>query len=109
MFNCTQQNHKEHCAEIWNWIKSSLFCNIQDVALNIELLQKCREDAQLNAALQKEACNSVLTQVTLGDYSDDDDDDENSDDVTEIFQTIDDHFVDLDMLYQAFSIVKDKW
>jgi len=50
-----------------------------------------------------------LAQVTLGNYPDDDDDDENSDDVTEILQIIDDHFVDLDMLYQAFSIVKDKW
>ena len=47
--------------------------------------------------------------MILGDYPDDDGDDEDSDDVTEILQIIDDYFVDLDMLYQAFSIVKDKW
>ncbi len=38
MFNCNLQNYKDHYAEIWNFVKPSLPCHIQDVAQNIELL-----------------------------------------------------------------------
>ncbi len=63
----------------------------------------------MNAILQKNVWDSALSQVTHRDYFDDDDDDENSDDMIQISETVNDDFVNLNTLYQAFSIVKNKW
>ena len=60
MFNCVNQTYKNYCAEIWNIIKSSLSHHFQNIAQNIELLQKFKTDIQMNIILQQEAHNSVF-------------------------------------------------
>ncbi len=47
--------------------------------------------------------------MTHRDYSDNDDNDKNSDDMIQISKIANDDFVNLDTLYQAFLIVKNKW
>jgi len=106
-FDCADQTYKQHCAKIWNSVKSSLPYHIQDVAQNIELLRKCKADAKVDAALRNDARRSALSQMIQEDYSDNEDE-EDYDDEEEISESTDD-FLDLCTLSQAFSIVKNKW
>ena len=107
MFECSDQAYKGHCAEIWNQIEPSLPPHIQDVARNIELLRKSKADAQVDAALRKNARRSALSQDSHEEYSDNDDED--NDDVIQLGGNTDDDSVSLDTLYIAFSAIKDKW
>ena len=104
-FDCSNQAYKGHCAAIWNEIKPSLPPHIQYVAQNIELLRKSKADAQVDAALWKDARRSALSQIIPEVYSENDDED--NDDVIKS-ETTDDS-INLDMLYLAFSIIKNKW
>ena len=53
--DCAAGRYIDHCAEVWESIKLSLPLHLQDVARNIELLRKCKADAQVDAALRREA------------------------------------------------------
>jgi hypothetical protein len=110
MFDCSNQAYKSHCAAIWNEIKLTLPLHIQVVAQNIELLQKSKADAQVDAALRKDAYRSAFSQVITEDAldSDNDSDVEDNDDVIGSSETTDDS-ISLDTLYMAFSIIKNKW
>ena len=115
MFNCADQTYEDHCAEIWNIIRSSLPHHLQDVAQNIELLRKSKADAQVDAALRQEARDSAFSQTTheewLDDYEDLDNDDGNNgdDDNDDESPESTRDFIDLDTLHLAFSIIRDKW
>lgn len=113
MFNCTNDSYKEHCAEIWNRIKPGLPHHIQNIAQNIRLLRKCKEDTQIDAALRKEARHSALSGMNYEAYSNNDDDVDNGLDDT-LSETAEgtetaDGPLDPATLQLAFSIVKSNW
>jgi hypothetical protein len=110
MFDCSNQAYKDHCAAVWNEIVLSLPQHIQAVAQNINLLWKSKADAQVDAALRKEAHHAAFSQVIPNDTSDSNNnsDAEDNDDVIGSPDTADDS-ISLETLYTAFSIIKSKW
>jgi hypothetical protein len=89
----------------------SLPLHLQAVARNIELLHKCKADAQVDRTLRRKARWAASSlQIVDSDEDDDDDGDEDGalDDVDQATESTDE-CVSLDTLYQAFSIIKGKW
>jgi helitron helicase-like protein/PIF1-like helicase len=107
--DCGDGRYIHHCAKVWDSIKLSLPPHLQDVARNCELLRKCKADAQVDAALRREARRAASSHDNIVSDSDDDDSDDGGiDDVDQTAESSD-QCVSLDTLYQAFSIVKGKW
>ena len=61
----------------------------------------------MNAVLQNDACCFALSQKTEDDYSVENEEEEIYDDIAQAPGNIDE-FVELDILHQAFSIIKNK-
>jgi len=107
--DCTAGGYVSHCAEVWESVKSSLPLHLQDVARNFELLRKSKADAQVDAALRREARQAASSlQVVDSDTDDDDSEDGGLDDVDQPPESTDGS-VSLDTLHQAFSILNGKW
>ena len=107
--DCAAGRYIDHCAKIWDTIKLSLPAHLQEVARNCELLRKCKADAQVDAALRREARQAASShEIVASDSNDDESDDGGIDDVDDTVESTD-QGVSLDTLYQAFSIVKGKW
>ena len=51
--NCTAERYIDHCADVWELIWLSVPLHLQGVAWNIELLRKCKADAQVDRTLGK--------------------------------------------------------
>ena len=108
--DCAAGAYRHHCADIWASVEPTLPPHLQDVARNVQLLRKCKEDARVDAALRREARQAASSaQDVVSDSDDGDSDDDNGlDDVDEATEASE-HGVNLDALYRAFSAVKGKW
>ena len=53
--DCIAGRYVDRCAEVWELVRLSLPPHLQAVARNIELLRKCKADAQVDATLRREA------------------------------------------------------
>jgi hypothetical protein len=49
--DCTAGRYIDHCAKVWESVRSTLEPHLQDVARNVELLRKCKADAKVDATL----------------------------------------------------------
>jgi hypothetical protein len=109
-FDCIAGAYQDQCANIWASIVLSLPLHLQDVARNVQLLRKSKADAQVDAALRREARQAASSLQNLISDSDDSDceDNDNLNNVDELPESSD-HGINLDTLYQAFSVIKYKW
>jgi hypothetical protein len=106
-FQLSSDSYKDHCHSIWSNVKSSLPLHLQDVAKNIELLRKSKEDARVDTILRNNARQSALYQEA-GDLNSDNEDEIQTDDLLDI-ETPSNVFLDLDTLHQAYLILKQRW
>jgi hypothetical protein len=82
--NCTAERYIDHCADVWESIRLSVPLHLQGIARNIELLRKCKADAQVDATLRQEARQAASSlQIVDSDSDDDDGEDGALDDVDE--------------------------
>jgi hypothetical protein len=100
--DCIAGRYIDHCADVWELIWLSVPLHLQGVAWNIELLRKCKADAQVDRTLRREARQAATSlQIVHNDSDDDNDEDGTLDDVDDATES-NDHCVDLDTLHQAF-------
>jgi hypothetical protein len=104
---CSLDSYKDHCAGIWLQIKPTLPNHLQDVAQNIELLRKSKEDATIDAILRHNARQSALSR--LHDNSESEDDNGEETDLLVGTEPSADGPIDMETLYQAVSILKRQW
>src|SRR6266404_366076 len=51
--DCTAGRYIPHCADVWESVRLSVPLHLQAVARNIELLRKCKADAQVDRTLRR--------------------------------------------------------
>jgi hypothetical protein len=69
--DCTAGRYIDRCAEVWESVRLSLPPHLEAVARNIELLRKCKADAQVDATLRREARRAASSFQVVDSDSDD--------------------------------------